>query len=108
MVPFKYVEFYDVPRLIMFRYQDHLFLLASYFDEDKDDYDENYSIELLPLWAEQKIAESSWKVLEEDLSGRRLVGKIAVKDVVFDSTRRRALDPTFLNKYMPLSISPAS
>lgn len=100
MVPFKYVDFYDVPRLIMFRYQDHLFLLASYFDEDKDDHDENYSIELLPSWVEQKIADSSWKVLEDDIDGRRLLGEIPVKDVVFDQTIRRTLDPTFLDKYL--------
>ena len=41
MVPFKYVDFYDVPRLIMFTYQGQLFLLASYFDKERDDHDEN-------------------------------------------------------------------
>jgi len=102
MVPFKYVDFYDVPRLIIFRYQGHLFLLGSYFDEDKDDHDEDYSIELLPSWVEQKIAELSWKVLEDDISGRRRLGEIPVKDVVFDSTKRQALDPTFLDKYIPI------
>lgn len=100
MVPFKYVDFYDIPRLILFTYQDHLFLLASYFNEDKDDHDENYSIELLPSWVEQKIADSSWKVLEDDISGRRLLGEIPVKDVVFDQTKRRTLNPTFLDKYL--------
>jgi len=99
MVPFKYVDFYDVPRLIMFRYRNHLFLLASHFDEEKDDYEENYSIELLPSWVEQKIAESSWKVLEDDI-GARLLGKIPVKDVVFDHTKRRALDPAFLDEHV--------
>ena len=102
MVSFKYVDFYDVPRLIIFRYQGHLFLLGSYFDEDKDDHDEDYSIELLPSWVEQKIAELSWKVLEDDISGRRRLGDIPLKDVVFDSTRRQALDPTFLDKYIPI------
>jgi len=100
MVPFKYVDFYDVPRLILFKYQDQLFLLANYFDEGKDDHDANYSIELLPSWVEQKIASSSWKVLEEDIVGRRLLGEIPVKDVVFDQTKRRTLDPTFLDRYL--------
>ena len=99
MVSFKYVDFYDVPRLIMFRYQDHLFLLASYFNEDTDDYDENYSIEVLPSWVEQKIADLSWQVLEEDI-GARLLGEIPVKDVIFDQTKRQSLHPTFLNKYL--------
>jgi hypothetical protein len=100
MVPFSYAEFYDVPRLILFTYRDHLFLLASFFDEEKDDYEENYSIELLPSWVEEKIAVWSWKVLEDEISGRRLLGEIPVKDVVFDQTKSQTLDPTFLDKYL--------
>lgn len=100
MVPFKYVDFCDVPRLIMFKYQNQLVLLASYFDEDKDDYDENYTIEYLPSWVEGKIADSSWKVLEGDIDGRRLIGEIPVRDVIFDQTKRKTLDPTFLEKYL--------
>jgi hypothetical protein len=100
MVPFKYVDFYDVPRFILLKYRGHLFVLANYFDEEKDDYDDNYSIDILPSWVDQKIAESSWKVLEEDIEGRRQLGEIPVKDVVFDQTKRRTLDPTFLDKYM--------
>jgi hypothetical protein len=98
MVPFKYVEFCDVPRLITFKYRDKFFLLASYFDEEKDDYEENYLIEILPPWVEQRIGEASWTVLEDDI-GAKLLGEIPVKDVVFDLTKRRTLDPTFLNKY---------
>jgi hypothetical protein len=100
MVAFKYVDFYDVPRLILFKYRNLLFLLASYFDESKDDHEDNYSIELLPTWVEQKIADSSWKVLEEEISGRQLLGQIPVKDVIFDHTKRQTLDPTFLDKYL--------
>ncbi|MBZ5508456.1 MAG: hypothetical protein LAO78_23610 [Acidobacteriia bacterium] len=102
MVPFKYVDFYDVPRIIMFRYHNHLFLLASHFDEVRDDYEDNYSIETLPLWVEQKVADSSWQVLEEDI-GARLLGEISVKDVVFDHTKRRTLDPAFVEKYLAVS-----
>ena len=105
MVPFKYVDFYDVPRLIMLRYQNLLFLLASHFDEEKDDYEENYSIELLPSWVEQKIAASSWKVLEDDIGARRL-GEIPVKDVVFDHTKRRALNTAFLDEYLKQLTAP--
>ena len=49
MVPFKYIDFWDVPRFLLLKYRDHLFLLASYFDEEKDDYDDNYSIEHLAV-----------------------------------------------------------
>ena len=100
MVPFKYVDFYDVPRLILLKYRDRLFLLASYFDEEKDDYEDNYSIDILPSLVEQRILESSRKVLEEEIEGRLHLGEIHVKDVVFDRTRRQMLDSTFLNKYI--------
>jgi hypothetical protein len=53
----------------------------------------------LPPWVERKIAESSWQVLEDDI-GARPLGEIAVKDVVFDKTKRHTLDPTFLDKYL--------
>jgi hypothetical protein len=99
MVPFQYVDFYDVPRLILLRYKEHLFLLGSYFDDEKDDYDESYSIRLLPSLVEQQIADSSWKVLEDHLDAP-LAGEIAVKDVVFDATKRKSLDPSFLDKFL--------
>jgi hypothetical protein len=53
----------------------------------------------LPSWVEQKIADSSWKVLEEDI-GSKLLGEIPVKDVIFDETKRRTLDPTFLDRFL--------
>jgi hypothetical protein len=99
MVPFKYVDFYDVPRLILFQYREHLFLLSSYFDKDKDDHDDDYSIEVLPSSVAQRIEKESWKVLE-DLEGRRPLGEIPVKDVIFDQTKRRTLDPGFLDKFL--------
>jgi hypothetical protein len=99
MVAFKYVEFYDVPRLIIFSYKNYLFLLASYFDEERDDYEPDYTISILPSWVEQKIADSSWRILDDDIGARRL-GTVSVRDVVFDNTKRRTLDPTFLDKYL--------
>jgi hypothetical protein len=100
-VPFKYVDFYDVPRLIILRYRSFLFLLASYFDEKKDDHDDYYTIFILPSWVEQKIAESSWRVIEQDIGARR-VGTVQIANVVFDDTKRKSLDPTFLDEYFPI------
>lgn len=99
MVPFKYGDFYDVPRLLMFRYKDRLFLLGSYFDEEKDDYEENYMIELLAPSAQQDIADPSWQHLATH-AGTEILGEIPVKSVVFDETKRRTLDPTFLDKFL--------
>lgn len=98
MVPFKYVDFWDVPRVITVRYGDKLFLLGSYFNDTLDDYDEDYTIEIIPLGTDQRIIESSWTVLEE--IERRTVGTIPVKDVAFDKTKRQFLDARFLDKYV--------
>jgi hypothetical protein len=97
MVPFRYLEFWDVPRLILVRYRDKLFLLGSYFDDALDDYAEDYIIEIVPPWVEQRIAESSLTVLEE--IERQAIGTVPVKDVVFDETRRKFLDPSFLDRF---------
>jgi hypothetical protein len=97
MVPFRYRDFWDIPRLIIVRYCDKVFPLGSYFDKELDDYHEEYTIEILPLWAEQRI-ESSWDFLEE--IERRAVGTVAVKEVVFDETKRQFLNPGFLDKYV--------
>jgi len=99
MVPFKYVDFYDVPRLLILRYRDQLFLLASYFDEAKDDHDNYYTISILPSWIEQKIADSSWAILEQNIGAQR-IGTIPVTEVIFDETKRKTLDPIFLDKYL--------
>jgi hypothetical protein len=98
MTPFRYGGFWDVPRQIILKYRGRLFFLASYFDEDLDDYEQNYSIRVLPLWVKAKLGES-WKVLWENI-GATLVGEIPVSSVVFDDTKRRFLDATFLDKYL--------
>lgn len=97
--PFKYVDFYDVPRYILLKYRDRLFLLTSCFNEEMDDYEENYSIQILPSWVEQRIVtEKSWRVLEDVEA--HVLGEVPVKDVVFDGTRRRTLDAAFLDGYL--------
>ena len=99
MVPFKYFDFWDVPRVITISYRDQHFLLESYFDEAIDDYPEDYTITMVAPELEQQIMESSWTVLAE--IERRPLGTIPVREVVFDESRRKYLDPAFLDKYFP-------
>jgi hypothetical protein len=96
MVPFKYGDFYDVPRLIVFRYKGHLLLLGSYFDEKQDDYQDSYSIYLLPSSMEATVSKSIY----EGHVDAKLIGSVPVTSVVFDSTKRSALNPEFLDKYL--------
>jgi hypothetical protein len=99
MIAFKYFDFWDVPRVITISYRDQHFLLESHFDEAIDDYDEDYTITQVAPGLEQRIMGSSWAVLTE--IERRPLGRIPVKDVAFDETRRKSLDPIFLDKYFP-------
>ena len=81
-VPFKYVDFWDVPRLILVRYRGKPFLLDSDFDEALDEYPDN----------------GSWKFLEN--VSLTPVGNLPVCDVHFDRTKRRKLDATILDRFV--------
>ena len=48
LIPFKYRDFYDVPRLIVVRWKRNLFLLDSRFEDTTDEYSEYYSVYSLP------------------------------------------------------------
>ncbi len=64
MVPFRYVDYYDVPRTIALRYKGKLFLLQSAFDDKLDEYPDNYSVYELAESVESSISEGSWLFLE--------------------------------------------
>jgi len=96
MVPFKYGVFYDVPRLIVLRYKGHLLLLGSYFDENQDEYQDSYSIYLLPSSMEETVSKSIY----EGNVDAKLIGRVLVKSVIFDPTKRKTLNPKFLDEYL--------
>ena len=47
-IPFKYRDFYDVPRLIVVKCTEKWLLLDSQFDDAKDDYSDSYDVYVLP------------------------------------------------------------
>ena len=96
MIPFVYVDFYDVPRTIALRYKDRMLLLLSAFDEKADEYEQNYSVYTLPQSAEEALTRGSWKFIEEP--GLTHLGQIAVQSIRFDSTRRKSLDAQILDQ----------
>jgi len=99
MVPFRYVDFYDVPRAIVLRYRGKLLLLDSPFDDDLDEYPDSYSVYELPESAETSLAKGTWLFLENARSA--CMGQIPVNAVRFDSTKRKALDPSILDQILP-------
>jgi hypothetical protein len=98
---FRYVEFYDVPRNIVFRYRDRLLLLQSAFDEEADDYSDSYSVYVLPDNVEASIEKSSWDFLR---ATRPIIGRIPIEVVRFDSTKRKSLDPSCVDALVARSI----
>lgn len=99
MTPFQYVEFYDVPRCIRLRYGERLFLLQSEFDKDLDDYPTSYSIYVLPESIEDSLKDDSWDFLSD--TPMTVLGHVQVGDVVFDPSKRRELDASFLETLIP-------
>lgn len=98
MVPFRYREYYDVPRAIVLRYKGKLLLLDSLFDDKLDDYPDSYSVYELPDAVESSLGNDSWLFLEN--AKLVCVGQMPVNAVRFDSTRRKALDPSVLDKIL--------
>ncbi len=94
-VPIIYREFYDVPRVFIVKYKQHVFLFESVFDEKTDDYSEDYDVYLMPELAEEEIS-GSWEKINSKAT--RKIGKILVSAVEFDITRRRNVKVTVLEE----------
>jgi hypothetical protein len=95
MTPFQYVDFYDVPRKIILLIRGKWFLLQSAFNGDLDDYDVEYSVYRLPSSFQPPHAGSTWDFLEQELV---FAGKIPVREVQFDESKRRTLSAAALDK----------
>ncbi len=92
MVPFRFADFYDVPRTIAVRYCDRLLLLQSTFDAELDEYPEHYSVYLLPDQVEESLQRSSWTFLENIPLAS--IGSIPIEAIQFDYTTGPKLDPS--------------
>jgi hypothetical protein len=100
IIPFRYVEFYDVPRVVVARHSGKLLLWLSGFNEKLDAYPDSYSVYVLPETVEPSLAKGSWEFLED--TNLPCLGEVLIKDVRFDATKRRTLDPGILDKLVPV------
>jgi hypothetical protein len=98
MTPFRYRVMFDVPRWITLRYKERLLLLQSAFDENLDDYPSSYSVYVLPDAVEDALRGASWLFLEN--TPLTCIGKIPIRAVVFDPSRRKELDATCLDSLL--------
>lgn len=90
-VHFRYRDFYDFPRLIVVECAGRLLLLDSAFDDNKDEYPDSYEVFELPMDV-QVPTTGSWERLKSYVVRR--IGTVGVSEMLFDSTRRNALDPS--------------
>jgi hypothetical protein len=97
MTPFSYGGFYDVPRCLTLRYRGKRFLLQSAFDEGLDEYPTDYSVYVVPETAGDSSPVCSPEFLSK--SPMSCIGQIPIDQVTFDSTRRKELDASILDRF---------
>jgi hypothetical protein len=95
--PITYCELWDVPRIFLVTWHGRTVLFDCAFDEDTEDYPDFYRVYILPPLSAEELA-GSWadfyqKAIEE-------VGVVPIKNVVFDPTRRTAIDATLLDELL--------
>ena len=101
MVKFRYGGYWDVPRDIVFRYRDQLFLFLSSFDEDLDEYPDDYSVYRVPTSYPSSEIESWMYVPTESFT---YLGQIPIRSVTFDATLRKELDASVLDPLIDYSL----
>jgi len=94
-VPFEYRGFYDVPQGLIAIYNGRKYLFERLFDDDLDDYQDFYSVYDIGD-IEVRDGESIWTKLQD--SRRRFVYTILVKDIQFDSTKRKSINVSAFEK----------
>jgi hypothetical protein len=84
-----YSGFYDVPLAFTVHHTGDTYLFwRGYFDEEIDDYPERYCVYKISPEAESELIKH-WDL---DAIEKHEVGHIPVRDVIFDSTKRRAIN----------------
>ncbi len=92
----KYFSFWDVPRTFAFESKDKFYILTSEFDEQLDEYPDQYEAFVVP--GRHKLsAITDWKDLAT--LPRVRLGIIPIKSVLFDKSRRKFVDDTFLDHF---------
>lgn len=98
MTSFSYGGFHDVPRCLVLSYRGKRFLLQSAFDEDLGEYPADYSVYVVPESGDDSRPACSPDFLNE--TPVSCIGQIPIDQVTFDSTRRKELDASILNRFV--------
>ena len=100
-LPIYYSGFWDVPHAFLTVYENELyFFRRGYFDEKLDDYPPDYQIYLIENMTLEEAFDFSEPPLESVkfrnlklLEESKIIGEIPTKDMSFDKTNRKLVDP---------------
>jgi len=91
-LPIEWRDFYDVPRLFVVTLGEEAVVFESRFDDERDDYDDHYDAYVLPVTKVPPWPES-WEQLTAQA---KKVGRVPVKAVRFDASRRQSVSADLL------------
>ena len=92
-LPFRYRDFYDVPRVMVIERAGELYLFDSPFDAEADEYAANFDVYHLPPNVASQL-DSSWDGLGEQ--GER-IGRVPVSAIELDPSRRSFVSDDVFN-----------
>ena len=92
-IPIRHRDFWDVPRIFLAADRGSLFLFDCPFDEETEDYPDYYLVYLLPDLADTEL-QGSWADLSAQAT--RFLGRVPISQVLFDESRRQAIDSRVL------------
>jgi hypothetical protein len=94
-IPITYYEFYDCPRLFIAEWNGALFIFDCPFSDSFDEYPEYYSVYRLSL---DVYSVSSLSEVLSVIVSEAPCCEVAVCEVVFDESRRRAIGRDVLRR----------
>lgn len=95
MIPIKYREFYDIPRMFVVSYHGQIYLFDCPFNEAKDEYPSHYDVHSLPSLTAKDL-EGSWAGLTSRAVSK--IAEVSIEEVKFDGTLRDAVDAEVLER----------
>jgi hypothetical protein len=87
-LPIRYRGYWDVPRMILVRHANRLYLLDCPFDHELDEYPDHFTVYQLPNIGDGDTPDD-WTTLPG--CAVRVVGEVPVTAVTFDPTKRAAI-----------------
>lgn len=93
----RYMGYWDVPLVFVFRHHGGLILFDCEFDGELEDYSENYKVYTLPE-LDLDAMPKDWTKLR--VRATRYLGEIPVEKVRFDPTRRHEIKTTVLDELL--------